>query len=160
MYTIILSATITEANAHAAREKLKRGSWRWPARPASIKGLRVAAIHELPSWRGRRDRHGIEVVLKRAKTTRTVFTKPERARILNMTPEEISESAAKHGERFGLESEELAELEKHLMPEGWEPSGDLATDVAAPTVAELKSAETEIYVPPEAPASFFEIEDD
>ena len=69
MYTIILAHTKREAVEHARQQGLPHASWRWPARANSLDGLRIAAVHELPSWKKRVDRHAVEAKFRHAKIT-------------------------------------------------------------------------------------------
>lgn len=67
MYQIILAAGVTEGNAYARAKGFKAGTFRVAARAATIRGLRVATVHILPSYADRRDKAAIEAVLRYSK---------------------------------------------------------------------------------------------
>lgn len=65
MYKIILAENPQDANAYAKAQGIRRGTYRYAVRASSIAGLRVAEIHELPSFANRRDKHAINAELRR-----------------------------------------------------------------------------------------------
>ena len=73
MYVVILADTIREANAHARKHGLARGRFRFASSAANIRGLRVAEVHELPSFARRPDRYAIRAVLRYAKGKVVLF---------------------------------------------------------------------------------------
>lgn len=74
MFTVILAETSREAARYARQANLRKGSFRYATRAATIKGLRVAEIHELPSYKRRRDRFAVDSALR--------WTKGKRRRVL------------------------------------------------------------------------------
>lgn len=72
MYVIVLAENHREANAYAQSAQLPRGRWRFAVRASSIRGLRVAEIHELPGFSKRRDQHAINAELRFARCERTI----------------------------------------------------------------------------------------
>lgn len=77
MYVIVLCGNPQEGNRYAKRAKLPVGRYRVATRAGSIKGLRVAEVHELPSFASRPDKHAIEAVLRYAKCERLQVEMPE-----------------------------------------------------------------------------------
>lgn len=74
MYRIILANTHTEAMEYARAKGFPRGSFRYATRAATIKGLRAAEIHELPSFALRMDKHAINAALRFARVERIQVT--------------------------------------------------------------------------------------
>lgn len=75
-YVIVLAERVHEANLYAKRAGLPRGRFRFPTSAASIRGLRVAEIHELPSFSRRRDKHAIDAALRFARGERKMVEMP------------------------------------------------------------------------------------
>lgn len=67
MYRVILAGTYPEASAYARDQGWRAGTYRIAARAATIKGLRVAEVHELQSFQSRLDRHAVLATLRHAK---------------------------------------------------------------------------------------------
>lgn len=65
-YIVILAGGHNEAMVYAQSRGLKVGTYRYATRAATIRGLRNAVIHELPSFKNRIDRHSIEAALRYA----------------------------------------------------------------------------------------------
>lgn len=78
MYVIVLARTPQEGSTYAKRAKLPRGRFRVATSASTIKGLRVAEVHELPSFVDRPDRHAVEAVLRYARGPRLQVEMPER----------------------------------------------------------------------------------
>lgn len=77
-YVIVLADRIHEANRYAKQVKLPKGRWRFPSSAGAIRGLKVAEIHELPSFAIRRDRFAIDAQLRYTRGERKlVFERPE-----------------------------------------------------------------------------------
>lgn len=76
-YTIILAGSTREASKYAKLAGLPKGRWRFASQAASIRGLRVAEIHELPSFARRPDRHAINGELRYTKGERIQVEMPE-----------------------------------------------------------------------------------
>lgn len=66
-YIIVLAGSSQEASKYVRRAGLPRGRWRIAASAASIRGIRAAHIHALPSFHHRRDGHSILAELRYAK---------------------------------------------------------------------------------------------
>lgn len=77
MYVIILAKTPQEGSTYAKRARLPKGGYRVATRASAIKGLRVAEIHELPSFRLRVDRHAIDAALRYTRGKRLQVEMPE-----------------------------------------------------------------------------------
>jgi hypothetical protein len=63
-YVLVLSKSISEGNQYAKRAGLPRFSYRAVGNAASIRNLKVADVHILPSFDGRRDKHQILAELR------------------------------------------------------------------------------------------------
>lgn len=74
MYVVILANTPTEASAYAASKGLRPAQYRYAARASSVKGLRVAEVHELPSFAHRFDKHAINAALRYTRGERIVVS--------------------------------------------------------------------------------------
>jgi hypothetical protein len=66
-YVIVLAKNSQEGAVYVRRAKLPRGRWRIAASAGSIRGLRKAQVHVLPSFNDRPDRHSILAELRYAK---------------------------------------------------------------------------------------------
>lgn len=78
MYVIVLARTPQEGSTYAKRAKLPRGRYRVATSASTIRGLRVAEVHELPSFAQRPDRHAVEAELRFARGPRKQVEMPER----------------------------------------------------------------------------------
>lgn len=67
MYRIILAKSHSEGVAYAKDQGWKAGTYRIASRAATIKGLRVAEVHELASFSERLDTHAVRAALRYAK---------------------------------------------------------------------------------------------
>lgn len=67
MMKIILASSHREAVAYAKDQGWRSGEYRYPVKASTIRGLRVAEIHELASFAKRFDRHAILGVLRYAR---------------------------------------------------------------------------------------------
>lgn len=74
--TLILAKNITEANEYARAVGLERFSYRAVRSAGSIKGVRNAEVHLLPSFLARPDRHAILSVLSFARTLEVIYADP------------------------------------------------------------------------------------
>lgn len=74
MYIVILANTPSEAAQYAREKGLRNTEYRFAARAGSIKGLRMAEIHELPSFSRRADKHAINAALRFNKAKRIVVS--------------------------------------------------------------------------------------
>lgn len=90
-YTIVLAENHNEANRYAKRAKLRKGQWRFPVSASALRGLRVAEIHELPSFAGRRDRHAILAELR--------YSRGKHIQV--EMPGKLAEPAVDQGDGFG-----------------------------------------------------------
>lgn len=67
MYRVILAGNHQEAVAYARSQGWRSGAYRIATRAATIRGLRVAEVHELPSFATRLDRHAVMGELRYAR---------------------------------------------------------------------------------------------
>ena len=67
MYRVILCNDYREGHAYAVSQGFRHGNFRVASRAGTIKGLRVAEIHQLPSFEQRRDKHSILAALRYAR---------------------------------------------------------------------------------------------
>jgi len=74
VYAIILAGSAREANTYAKAVGLPRGRFRYATQASSIRGLRVATVHELPGFTKRPDKFSLESVLRYATYERTVVS--------------------------------------------------------------------------------------
>lgn len=128
MYTIVLADTIHEANSYARRVGLRRGAFRFPVSAAAIRGLRVAEIHELPSFSRRRDRHAINAELRYSRGQRLLVSadgEPVEGVQVAPTARQL-EVAYRYDRLRELEKPQWQrDLDRKLEPEGWEPPESL-----------------------------------
>lgn len=146
-YVIVLTDKPNEANTYAKRAGLRRGQYRYPTSASSIRGIRVAEIHELPSFSQRRDRHAIDAELRYARGERKLVQMPEAAPVdqgdgfgEQLTIDQISGSTIERGKigavaliRKSIEPNPVVnhdgpyveEFKTVLEPEGWEPPESL-----------------------------------
>lgn len=82
MYVVILAGSPTEAQRYTRATNLPRGRFRYAAQASTIRGLRVAEIHELPGFAKRPDRHAINAVLRFVKGARVQVSDDEFADLL------------------------------------------------------------------------------
>lgn len=68
-YILVLAKNTNEGARYIRAAKLPRGRWRNVASASSIRGIRFATIHKLPSFDQRPDRHAILAELRHAKCT-------------------------------------------------------------------------------------------
>lgn len=73
MYVVILANNLAEANRHVKRQGLRRGTYRFAARAATVRKLRVGEIHVLPGFRKRFDKHAILNEVRFTRGKRRVF---------------------------------------------------------------------------------------
>lgn len=66
-YVVILAGTVQEGRTYARRKGLVLSRCRVVANASSVRGLRSAEIHELPSFSKRLDRHSINAQLRYVK---------------------------------------------------------------------------------------------
>lgn len=66
-YVIILAGTPSEASRYVREAGLPRGRWRIATQASTIRGLRRAHVHVLPSFATRRDRHAVLTELRYAR---------------------------------------------------------------------------------------------
>jgi len=102
VYTIVLAGSSKEANDYARVASLPRGRFRYATQASSIRGLRVAEIHELPGFARRADRHALNSVLR--------YTKGER---IEISHEEFTDLKAAHQQRQTAYSLERAAMIAH-----------------------------------------------
>lgn len=155
--TLILAKSILEANRYAKAAGLDRFTYRAVRSAGSIRGVRHAEVHILPSFLDRLDRHSILGALRWAKTLEVFYVDPadfedrdERGILTDELycmaydehiarghdlPEPTEEEKARVAAivdritpRAGLSDEEKADLEEILEPEGWEPPEILSTE--------------------------------
>lgn len=72
MYVVILAGSPREANDYVRVANLPKGRYRYAAQASTIRGLRVAEVHELPGFARRPDRFAIAATLRYAKLDRWV----------------------------------------------------------------------------------------
>lgn len=130
-YVLVLAQTSHEGSKYVRRAKLPRGRWRIVARASSIQGIRKAEVHCLPGFHKRPDKHSILGVLRYAQCEWKDVEMPPRevpdavdqgdgmGEQLTIEEALVLDDRPKPGEV--LAPEEIAELEQHLEPEGWEP---------------------------------------
>lgn len=75
-FVVVLCENAREGNTYARRAGLQRGRYRVVASASSIRGLRVAHVHELPGFAKRRDRHAINAELRWTKGERIQVEMP------------------------------------------------------------------------------------
>lgn len=134
----ILARTFGEAHAFAQDELgVGRGYYRVVTSPSSVKGPRGADLYLVPGWEKRFDRFAMAGALKwtRLHKIDVAEWRLEQADPRGPLTERALEVAYRYNrllaETDGLEPagntgsllspEEIAELESHLEPEGWEP---------------------------------------
>lgn len=65
-YVIVLAKNTNEGSAYVRRANLPRGRWRIASSASSIRGLRRAHVHKLPTFDRRPDKHSILAELRHA----------------------------------------------------------------------------------------------
>ena len=100
MYRVILCNDYREGHAYAVSQGFRHGNFRVASRAGTIKGLRVAEVHQLPSFEHRRDKHSILAALRYARVPAWFIIedgwewprKPvEQADVATVTPEELAQ---------------------------------------------------------------------